>query len=37
MFHLVDYGKVLCSSAKELKQNSNASSKEEHIPLILMV
>ena len=34
---LVDYGKGLCSSAYELKQNSNASSKEEYIPLILTV
>ena len=37
MLHLVDYGKVLCSSAKELKQNSNASSKEEYIPQVLTV
>ena len=29
MFLLVDYGKVLCSSANELHQNSNASAKEE--------
>ena len=25
---LVDFGKVLCSSANELQQNSNASSRE---------
>ena len=31
MFPLVDYGKVLCSSANELQQNSNASFKEEYI------
>ena len=37
MFLLVDFGKVLYSSAKELQQNSNASSKEEYIPLILTV
>ena len=37
MFHLVDYGKGLCSSAYELKKNSNAPSKEEYIPLILTV
>ena len=29
---LVDLGKVLCSSANELQQNSNASSREEYIP-----
>ena len=34
---LVDFGKVLCSSANELKQNSNASSREEYIPQILTV
>ena len=27
-FPLVDFGKVLCSSANELQQNSNASSRE---------
>ena len=32
---LVDFGKVLCSSANELQQNSNASSREEYIPRIL--
>jgi len=36
-FLLVDFGKVLCSSAKELQQNSNASSREEYIPQILTV
>ena len=34
---LVDFGKVLCSSANELQQNSNASSREDHIPQILTV
>ena len=34
---LVDFGKVLCSSANELQQNSNASSKEDYIPQILTV
>ena len=29
VFLLVDFGKVLCSSANELQQNSNASSREE--------
>ena len=28
---LVDFGKFLCSSANELQQNSNASSREEYI------
>ena len=37
MFLLVDFGKVLCSSAKELQQNPNASSREEYIPQILTV
>ena len=37
VFLLVDFGKVLCSSAKELQQNSNASSREEYIPQILTV
>ena len=32
VFLLVDFGKVLCSSANELQQNSNASSREEYIP-----
>ena len=27
---LVDFGKVLCSSANELPQNSNASSREDY-------
>ena len=31
MFLLVDFDKVLCSSANELHQNSNASSREEYI------
>ena len=34
---LVDFGKVLCSSANELQQNSNVSSREEFIPQILTV
>ena len=34
---LVDFGKVLCSSAKELHQNSNASSREDYISQILTV
>ena len=34
---LVDFGEVLCSSANELQQNSNASSREDHIPKILTV
>ena len=29
---LVDFGKVWCSSANELQQNSTASSREEYIP-----
>ena len=36
-FLLVDFGKVLCSSANELQQNSNASSREDYIPQILTV
>ena len=28
---MVDFGKVLCSSANELPQNSNASSREDYI------
>ena len=36
-FLLVDFGKVLCSSANELQQNSNASSREEYISPILTV
>ena len=35
MFLLVDFGEVLCSSANELQQNSNVSSREEYIPRIL--
>ena len=34
-FLLVDFGKVLCSSANELQQNSNATSREDYIPQIL--
>ena len=34
---LVDFGKVSCSSAKELQQNSNTSSREDYIPQILTV
>ena len=34
---LVDFGKVLCSSANELQRNSNASSREDYIPQILTV
>ena len=34
---LVDFGKVLCSSANELQQNSNTFSREEFIPQILSV
>ena len=34
---LVDFGKVLCSSANELQQNSNASSREDYIPQTLTV
>ena len=34
---LVDFGEVLCSSANELQQNSNASSREYYIPRILTV
>ena len=34
---LVDFGKVLCSSANELQQNSNASSREDYIPKVLTV
>ena len=36
-FFLVDFGKMLCSSAKELQQNSNACSREDYIPQILIV
>ena len=34
---LVDFGKVLCSSANELRQNSDASFREDYIPQILTV
>ena len=34
---LVDFSEVLCSSANELQQNSNASSREDYIPEILTV
>ena len=34
---LVDFGKLLCSSANELQQNSNASIREDYIPQILTV
>ena len=34
---LVDFGKFLCSSANELQQNSNTSSREEYILQILTV
>ena len=34
---LVDFGKVLCWSAHELQQNSNASSREDYIAQILTV
>ena len=33
-FLLVDFGKVLCSSANDLQQNSNSSSREDYIPKI---
>ena len=36
-FLLVDFTKVLCSSANELQQNLNASSREEYIRQILTV
>ena len=36
-FRLVDFGEVLCSSANELHQNSNASSREDCFPQILTV
>ena len=32
MFLLVDYGKVLYSTANEVEQNADAFSKEESIP-----
>ena len=34
---LVDFGKFLCSSANELQQSSNSSSREEYIQQILTV
>ena len=34
---LDDFGKVLCSSANELQQNSNTCSREDYIPQILTV
>ena len=34
---LVDFGKVFCSSANKLQQNSNTSSREDFIPQILTV
>ena len=34
---LVNFGNVLCLSANELQQNSNASSREDYIPQILTV
>ena len=33
-FFLVDFGKMLCSSTKELQHNSNACSREDYIPNI---
>ena len=36
-FFLIHFGKVLLSSANELQQNSNASSREDYIPQILTV
>ena len=36
-FLLVDFGKVLCASANEVQQNSNASSREDYIRQILTV
>ena len=36
-FILVNFGKVLCLSANEIQQNSNASSREDYIPQILTV
>ena len=34
---LVNFGEVLCSSANELQQNSNASYRDDYIPEILTV
>ena len=36
-FLLIDFGKVFCSSANELQQNSNAYCREDYIPQILTV
>ena len=36
-FLLVDFGEVLCSSANELEQNSNATFREDYIPQISTV
>ena len=36
-FLLVDFTKVLCSSANKFQQNWNASSREEYVPPILTV
>ena len=36
-FLLVNFSKVLCSSANELQQNSNVCSREDYIPQILTV
>ena len=36
-FLLVDFGKVVCSSANELQKNLNAPSREEYNPQILAV
>ena len=36
-FLLVDFGKVLCSSANELQKNLNACCREDYIPQILIV
>ena len=37
MFLLVGYGEVVCSTANELQQNSDALSKEGYIPELLTV
>ena len=36
-FLLVNFGKVLCSSANELQQKTNACSQEDYIPQILTI
>ena len=36
-FFQVDFGKVLCSSANDDRQNTNASSREDDIPQSLTV